>query len=330
MTNESLKKSVRRSGVIIMAFILLVMNGVVCWAADVSYPNRPINMIVGFAPGGASDLGAKVVSERMGEFLGQPMVAVYKPGAGGTLAGSFVAKAKPDGYTVLVLNNTMALPPEVKPLDYALDDFALIGEFSKGPFYVAVKADARWKAFADLVAEAKKNPFKLTFGSGGKNTGPEFMGWLLDRNHGVQLTHVPFKSCGEAMTNLLGGHIDVYICTAQAALADRSLVNVLAVAEPKRLEGIEEIPTLTELGYPILYSHSTTFAVPKETPKEVVTKLVSAQRQCMEKYRKEIQAALKNVNLWPSYEEPEMTHKTFSNNNHMVAEIVKKVKRPTN
>ena len=92
------------------------------------YPNKPINMIVGFAPGGASDLGSKIVSNKMEEFLGQPLVANYKPGGGGTLSASYVARAKPDGYTALVMVSFMNLPPEAAKLDYKLDDFALTGD----------------------------------------------------------------------------------------------------------------------------------------------------------------------------------------------------------
>jgi tripartite-type tricarboxylate transporter receptor subunit TctC len=159
-----------RKGMIMLCISagLLLCNGLV-GAAD-EYPNKSINMIVGFAPGGASDLGSKIVSDKMQEFLGQPLVANYKPGGGGTLSASYVARAKPDGYTALVMVSFMNLPPEATKLDYKLDDFILTGMWGRAPYFITVKADSRWKTLQDLVNEAKKSPGKLSFGTTGRKT----------------------------------------------------------------------------------------------------------------------------------------------------------------
>ncbi len=319
------KKEIKFS-LALFIFFLVAASGSLGWGAEKSYPNRPINMIMGFAPGGASDLGSKIISERMAEFLGQPMIGVYKPGGGGTLAASFVAKAKPDGYTVLTLNNSMNLPAEVKKLDYQLEDFILTGMWARGPYFLAVKADARWKTFPELVEEAKKAPGKLTYGSGGMLTGGQFTYELLSRRAGIKLTHVPFKSCGEAMTALLGGHIDVYLCVGVGAISEPNLVRPLATGEAKRLEGIQEIPTLTELGYPVLYSNALTFAVPKGTPKEVVDRLTGAQKKCIEKYAKEIGEALRKVDMWSVSLDHETTYKEFKKQYDEIGMIMKETK----
>ena len=306
------KKLRTKRGLIVLCLAAgLLLYGGPVGAAD-EYPNKPVNMIVGFAPGGASDLGSKIVSDKMQEFLGQPLVANYKPGGGGTLSASFVARAKPDGYTALVMVSFMNLPPEATKLDYKLDDFILTGMWGRAPYFIAVKADSSWKTLQDLVNEAKKNPGKLTFGTTGRRTGGDFVHSLLAKQTGGKLTLVPFKSCGESMTALLGGHIDVYICTGSGGVAESALVRTLACAEEKRLEGMD-IPTIKELGWPVTFSTWYTFAFPKGTPKEAVDKFSEAQKKTIEKYGKEIGERLRRVDMWPISMDRQATVKEFDN-----------------
>jgi tripartite-type tricarboxylate transporter receptor subunit TctC len=287
--------------------ILTISVSVMLWllagvaVAAEKYPSRPINLIVGFSPGGASDLGSKVLADKMAEFLGQPLVSIYKPGGGGALAASFLAKAKPDGYNVLVMASFMNLPPEIKKLDYKLDDFILTGIYSRAPYFVIVKADARWKNFQELAAEAKESPGKLSYGTAGVNTGGHFVHDLMAKNSGVIINHVPFKSCPDAFTAMLGGHIDVYICVGAGASFEPRAVRVLATAESKRLEGLPNVPTLTELGYPAFFTTWYSFAVPKGTPPPIVEALTEAQGKALEKYGKEIEEGLRRVEMWPMF-----------------------------
>ena len=280
--------------------IMLCLLTGVAGAAE-KYPARPINLIVGFAPGGASDLGSKVLADKMAEFLGQPLVSIYKPGGGGALAASFLAKAKPDGYNVLVMASFMNLPPEIKKLDYKLDDFILTGIYSRAPYFVAVKADSRWKNFRELAAEAKASPGNLSYGTAGVNTGGHFVHELLARSSGLKMNHVPFKSCPDAFTAMLGGHIDVYICVGAGANFEPRVVRVLATAEATRLEGLPNVPTLTELGYPAFFTTWYSFAVPKGTPLPIVEALAEAQKKALEKYGKEISEGLRRVEMWPVF-----------------------------
>ncbi len=128
-------------------------------AAEKSYPNRPINMIVSYAPGSGTDLGSKVIADKMTEFLGQPLISIYKPGGGGSLGAAYVAKAKPDGYNILVASSSpIIIAPIVKKLDYKMEDFILTGSYSKNPIWLMVKKDARWKGFNDFMDEVKKTP----------------------------------------------------------------------------------------------------------------------------------------------------------------------------
>jgi len=316
------KKLRVRKGIIMLCVSagLLLCNGLV-GAAD-EYPNKPINMIVGFAPGGASDLGSKIVSDKMQEFLGQPLVANYKPGGGGTLSASYVARAKPDGYTALVMVSFMNLPPEATKLDYKLDDFILTGMWGRAPYFIIVKADSRWKTLQDLVNEAKKSPGKLSFGTTGRTAGGHFVYNLLAKQAGIKMTYVPFKSCGEVMTSLLGGHIDAYFCVGAGGVAESGLARTLACAEEKRLEGLD-IPTIKELGWPASFSTWYTFAFPKGTPKDVVDKFSEAQKKTIDKYSKEIGERLRKVDMWPIFMDRQATVKEFDNQYDVIRTIMK-------
>ncbi len=285
------------------------------------YPVRPINMIIGYAPGGASDLGGRIVAEKMTEFLGEPLTPVYKPGGGGALAASFVAKAKPDGYTLLVLVSYLLLPPEVKKLDYKLDDFALTGTWARAPYYINVKADSKYKTLKDLVEDAKKNPGKLSFGTTGTTVGGYFVYSLLAKYSGIKMTFVPFKSCGEVLTALMGGHIDAYFCVGVGGASESPMVRTLAVAEEKRLEGIADIPTISEFGWPAKFSTLLTYAFPRATPKEFVEKVSAAQKQALDKYSKEIGNSLRKVDMWPIAMDREATTREFRNQTEVIRMI---------
>src|SRR4030067_2866878 len=128
------------------------------------------------APGGASELASKIVADKIAEFLGQPIISQYKTGGGGSLGASFVAKAKPDGYTILVGSSTpLVLSPIVKKMDYKLEDFIPLGMYGETPIWVPGKKDAPWKTLLDLVADAKASPGKLTVASYGKLTAADFV-----------------------------------------------------------------------------------------------------------------------------------------------------------
>jgi tripartite-type tricarboxylate transporter receptor subunit TctC len=320
MTKEIL---LRKYGTVIMLLSIFCLALSPSWAAEEKYPNRPINLIVGFSPGGASDLGSKVIAEKLPEFLGQRLVSTYKPGGGGTLSASYVAKAKPDGYTVLVMVSFMNVPPELQQVDYTLDDFILTGMYARTPYFVMVKADSKWKDLKDFVEDARKSPGKFNVGSGGVNTGGDFVQRLLCKKAGIQLVHVPFKGCSGALTALLGGHIDADFCVGAGGTQEANLVRALAVAEEKRLEGLPQVPTLKELGYPVTFSTWYTFAFPKGTPKKIVDIFSRAQENAIKKYSKEITESLGNLNMWPVFMNQGETRDEFINQYNLIKSIAK-------
>ncbi len=281
-------------------------------AAEKPYPNRPINMIVSYAPGSGTDLGSKVIADKMTEFLGQPLISVYKPGGGGSLGAAFVAKAKPDGYTILVASSSpIIIAPIVKKLDYKMDDFILTGSYSKNPIWLMVKKEARWKGFKDFMDEVKKTPGGFSTGTYGKLTAADFVLELLNKYAGIKLVNVPFKSSGEAITALLGGHVEACIVAAAAGHLEAGSVRILAAAEDERLAGLPDVPAFKEFGYPIVTPVLYCFAFPKRTPQAIVDRFISAQNKTIEKYGKEIAAGLKRVEHYADFRNPQDTLKMY-------------------
>ncbi len=307
--------------------ILLVWGTLVGPAAGAEkYPNRPINLVVPYAPGGASDLASKILADRMAEFLGQPFISQYKPGGGGSLGAALVAKTKPDGYTVLVGSSTpLVLSPIVKKMDYQLEDFIPLGMYGETPIWVPVKKDSPWKTLKDLVAEAKASPGKITVASYGKLTAADFVIEMLSKEAGIKFTHVPYKSTAEAMSAVLGGHAQAAFVTGAGGLLESGTLKILGAAADQRLEGLPDVPTFKELGYPISLAASYTFCVPKGTPQEIEQTLFKAQNLAFEKYGKEIREGMRRVEVWSNPLTPEQTLQKFRNEYQMLFQVAKEL-----
>ena len=319
---EMIKKILSRKGIILLACFMVVgiISGPVMGAEK--YPDRPINLIVPYAQGGAADLGSKILAEKMAEFLGQPIMSQYKPGGGGSLGAAFVAKAKPDGYTVLVGSSTpLVLSPIVKKMDYRWKDFLYMGIYGGTPIWVPVKKDAPWNSLQDMVDTAKKSPGSVTVGSYGKLTAADFVIEMLSKHAGIKLTHVPYKSTAEAITAMLGGHVQASFTTGAGGLLDSGSLKVIGVATDQRLEALPDIPTFKEMGYPISLSAWYSLCVPKGTPKEIVDALVTAQEKAFAKYSKEIRAGMAMVEVWTSPHTPQQTAERFTREYDLIYKV---------
>ena len=287
-------------------------------AAEKPYPTKPITLIIAYAPGGASDLGGRFMASKFEEFLGESLVILNKPGGGGSLAASYVAKAKPDGYTVfLMLSHMLALPT----MEYTLEDYRLVGIYGKAPYFWAVKADSKWKDLKEFIDAAREKPGNLTYGTGGVDTPGHFVGQLLERHAGIKLTHIPFKSCGKAWTALLGGHISAYSCVGIGEVKTSPLARVLATSDKEK---VGDIPSMGKFGVPVYYSVYYTFAFPKDTPDQVLDKWVEAQRKVFEKYQQEVSQGLTRLNLYPSLTDPAETYKEFERQTDLIKELMGK------
>ncbi|WP_296908922.1 tripartite tricarboxylate transporter substrate binding protein [Polaromonas sp.] len=243
-----------------------------------AWPARPISLIVPFPAGGTTDVLARVVGQELAKSLGQPVVVESRPGAGATLGADFVAKAKPDGYTLLMgaVHHTIATSVYRKlPYDFQ-KDFAPITTVALVPNVLVVNPNVPAKNVKELLALAKSEPGKLTYGSNGNGTGQHLIGAQFEGLGGVQLLHVPYKGSGPLTVDLLGGQITMSFDTITPVLQQIKLgkLRALAVTTIRRLPALPDVPTLDESGLKG-FDLGTWFGIlaPAATPGEIVTRL---------------------------------------------------------
>lgn len=255
-------------------------------AAEPAYPTKPIQMVVGAAPGGGMDISTRMIAERVKEYLGQEMVVVNKGGGGGSVALTLVSKAKPDGYTLMCVGDpAVVLVPHLEGVSYKpIDDFTFIIQYGLFNVGFSVLADSPFRSIKDLIEFARTNPDKLTVCSMGPDS-PGSVGFqALALLESVKIKVVPFAGSGPAITSVLGGHVNVAGTSlmSQAPHIRAKKLRLLAVMGDERDNTYPEIPTLKELGYPIVLQSWYYFAGPKNMEKPVVKKLEEAFRKVTE------------------------------------------------
>ncbi len=267
---------------LLIAFVAAALG--VAQAQD--YPSRPITLVVPYAAGGGNDVMARIVGEKMSKTLGQQVVIDNRPGAGGALATRQVAKAAPDGYT-LVIGGTgsLAVNPTLLPnVGYDVrKDFAPIGMIGSSDMIVLIHPAIQAKSVPELIALAKKDPGKLTYASAGVGSGIHLGAELFAHMAGVKLIHVPYKGTGPALTDLLGGHVAIYFSSLPPAigLIKDNKVRALAVTGLKRTTIFPDVPTVAETlpGYESALRYG--ILAPAGTPRPIVDKLNAALRQAL-------------------------------------------------
>jgi tripartite-type tricarboxylate transporter receptor subunit TctC len=258
---------------------LLVMTSIIGAASAQPYPDKPIRMVVPFPAGGTTDILARAVAQKLSESLGQQVIVDNKPGAGGNIGAQEVARSAPDGYTLVMGTvGTHAINPSLykkMPYDH-VKDFAPVSLVASVPNLLVVHPSVPVNSVKELIAYAKANPGKLNFASSGNGTSIHLSGELFKTMTGVQMTHVPYKGSAPAVTDLLGGQVQVMFDNMPSALphAKAGKLKPLAVTSAKRFPGTPDIPTMAESGVPG-YEASSWFGVlaPAGTPKEIVNKL---------------------------------------------------------
>lgn len=240
-----------------------------------SWPQRPVKVVVAFAPGGNSDSIARVACQRLSEVLGQTFVIENRPGGGGTIGAEAVARATPDGYTLFVAATPqMSITPWLQKVSYdPVKDFAAISNVGSNPFVLSVNAKLPIKDVAEFIAYAKARPGKVTFGSGGVGTLNHLSMTLFAKLAGVDITHVPYKGGGPAMADLVAGHINAMFANLSDALgqAGAGTIRLLAASSEKRAKQLPNIPTVIESSFPTF--RTTTWnglVAPVGTPKEII------------------------------------------------------------
>jgi tripartite-type tricarboxylate transporter receptor subunit TctC len=250
-----------------------------------AYPAKPIALVVPFPPGGVADIVARPAADAMSRYLKQPVVIENKPGAGGGIGMGLVAKAKPDGYTLLLALSSISILPEADKVTgraplYALDQFAPIARLTADPTVLAVRADSPWKTVQDFIADAKRRPGAITYGSSG-NYGTMHMPMeMFATSAGIKLLHVPYTGGGPAVIGLLGGTVDA-ISTGPSTIIQNvkaGKVRVLASWGDKRLASLPDVPTLSESGIDTVFFQWSALFAPAGTPAPVLAKLREAAR----------------------------------------------------
>ena len=223
--------------------------------AQPAFPDRPLRLIVPFAAGTSSDIQGRLVAVRMGEVLGQPIVVENRAGGGGTVGAEAVAKARPDGHTLLLgSNGPLTVNPVIQPrLPYDVEtELAPIALVSRSPLTLAVKADSPIRSLGDLVAAARARPGEITIGSSGQGSATHFLIEQFMAAAGIRLTHVPYRGSSQSIPDLIAGNVQVVMGEVSTTVPTwrGGLVRILATTGPDRTPLVPDIGTLIEQGYP--------------------------------------------------------------------------------
>jgi tripartite-type tricarboxylate transporter receptor subunit TctC len=289
-----------------LLFALMLCTGV---AGAQPYPSKPVTLVNGFPPGGPTDLTLRLIAAKLSERLGHPMVIDNRAGASGTIAGAMVARAAPDGHTLMfgvAANLAVALATMKNPPYDPVTAFTPIIEVARGPYVWMVKPAVPAKNVAEFVAWARANPGKVNYGSPGQGSVHHLAGELFKRAAGIEMVHVPYKGGTTAYTALLGGEIDAMFDSMPAPLPHVAAgrIRAIGVTGSKRLQVLPDVPTLAEQGVPGVDVHFWWgFVGPAGLPKALVARLNAEIGRALAD--PELQATFAKWNIEPSPGTPE-------------------------
>jgi tripartite-type tricarboxylate transporter receptor subunit TctC len=273
---------VRKIRIVPMAVAALVLLATAQFARAQDFPTRPVRIVVAFPPGGPTDFVGRLVADKMTTLLGQRVYIDNKPGANGTLGGGDVAKSDPDGYSLfLTTAGAVTVSPHIMPnMPYdALRDFAPVALVTKVTEVLVVTPKLGIKTVKELVALAKEKPGTIAFASTGVGSPPHLAQEMLDASAGVQFLHVPYRGAAPALTDLLGGQVQVVALDVPVVIAQIQAGNLVPIgaASNKRDAVLPDVPTLAEQGYPNTdASNWYALLAPAKTPPDVIAKLNKA------------------------------------------------------
>ena len=296
--------------------------------AMAAYPDKPVRIVVPYAPGGAVDVVARKVAQKLSEQTGQSFFIENKPGASGTIGAQAVIRSAPDGYTLLALDNTFSLLPFVfKKLPWEGElPLVPIAVSAYTPVLLLVNSDSKYKDLASVIAEAKANPDKLTYGTGGNGSAPHFSAEAFQQAAGVKLSHIPYKGAGEAVTGLVGAQIDLVLLSTGSVASQMKAgkLRALAASGNKRLSSFPNVPTFAEAGLPGFgIVNWSGLAAPPGTPKDVVARLNAEVKKALESA--DMKAFLATLSAEPGGGDPEAFAKLMKDENARWAAVAKKV-----
>jgi tripartite-type tricarboxylate transporter receptor subunit TctC len=267
------------NGLVVRAALAAAFTLAAVPASAQTYPSKQVDLIVPFVAGGTTDTVARLIAQRMADNWGQPAIVHNRPGAGSTIGTALVAKAAPDGHTLLVSTIAFAISASLVKTPYdAIKDFTPITELASIPLILVVHPSLPVSNLKDFIAYTKAQPNGVDYASSGAGTSPHLAAEMFKRMSGAQMVHVPFKGNAEVLNALLGGHVKVHFGLTASTLQHvrTGKLRVIAATTEKRIASLPDVPTIAELGYPEfeISSWQGMFA-PANTPKDVIAKVNS-------------------------------------------------------
>lgn len=290
-THSAMHRASRRNfsrilggGALLISILGLTAQGA---SAQGTYPNKPVRMIVPFAPGGGVDIYARLLATGMSSILNQPVVVENDAGGAGVIALEKVAKAPKDGYTVLVVSSTSisAAPNLYKKLPYKVEDFAPVAVLGKFPFHIYISASVPAKDWKEFYAYATANPGKINYATTGRGSTTHLVGEMVKAATNVNMVDIAYKGSGPALADLMAGHVHAYMDVPSPGLAyvKAGKLRVLAVLDETRTSIAPTVPTMQELGFPGLYAYNRySLLAPAGTPPAIIDRLNKAAIKAME------------------------------------------------
>ena len=313
---------------VVLGCVLPMMLATSLWS-EPAYPTRPINLYIGYAPGGVVDISTRFMASKAEKFLGQPFVVTNNGGGGSSVATGIVAKKPADGYTLLgAASSSLVRIPHFRTVPYKMDDLTPIMHFATPSLTpIVVKSTSPWKTFKDLVDYAKKNPGKVKYSTLGVGSPMHLAMEYVAKQDGITWTHIPFPGAMPAFTALLGDHVAVNAGAGESVpYIKDGTVRILANLSEKRVKAWPDVPTFRELGYDFFNESVFMFSTPKGTPPYIVEKLQNAFRKAMDD--PEFAAVMAKVEFDVSYRNAADTRKYLEDANGRIGRMTQELKLP--
>lgn len=308
---------------VLTAALTATLGGSAAQAQSTPYPSQPIKIIVPYPAGGATDILARMMAQKLADAWNATVVVENKPGAGGTIGNNTVAKAAPDGHTVLMAITAIVQQSTLMTLSYdPLKDFAPVTQVAKSPSMFAVPLTSPANSLKDFVALVKANPGKFNYGTYGAGTSSHIQGSLLNLQAGLDMVHVPFQGAAPLVTNMVGGQLTSAFIDSASARAHLKSFKPLAVTGTQRMPALPDVPTLKELGYHSFdpYGWFGLF-LPAATPPAIVTKFSEEANRILR--LPEVVARIEGLGLWVGGGKPEEFAQTVKSDAGVYARIIK-------
>jgi len=320
-------KKLKRAGIIILCVFLISIMFINGGVAK-EFPTKPISLIVCWAPGSGTDIGARILTSIAPRYFEVPVVVYNKVGGGGTIGTRYVANAKPDGYTLLYGygGGEHLLAPHLRAVPFnVLEDFEPIILVTSMPPVIVARADSPFETLDEIIKYAREHPGELKYGASGTGTTTDLAPVMLGLKAGVKFTGVPFKGSGPTVAAVMGGHVELgsVPIAAAASLLEAGKLKAFAIAAPKRFPAIPDIPTFKELGYDVAVESLKGIAAPKGTPKEIIKKLHDRFKKCLDD--PQMKKLMHSVQLDIVYQGPEEYRRTIRDYYFTYGEILKKM-----